>query len=66
MLVFASHQDDLLFELCNTAIWMDEGHVKKQGSLREVLTAYKGKDPFAHLDKKAAEPPVLTSKSSEV
>src|SRR6184192_2259267 len=46
MLVFASHQDDLLFELCNTAIWMDEGHMKQRGSLREVLTAYKGRDPF--------------------
>jgi ABC-2 type transport system ATP-binding protein len=70
MLVFASHQDDLLFELCDTAIWMDEGQMKKQGSLREVLTAYKGKDPFAHLDEEtrarySKEPPVLT-KSGEV
>jgi ABC-2 type transport system ATP-binding protein len=50
MLVFASHQDDLLFELCDTAIWMDEGQMKMRGSLREVITAYKGRDPFAHLD----------------
>jgi ABC-2 type transport system ATP-binding protein len=68
--VFASHQDDLLFELCDTAIWMDEGQMKKQGSLREVLTAYKGKDPFAHLDQAAleelGEPPVLTTKNGEV
>ena len=49
MLVFASHSDDLLFELCNTAIWMDEGHMKMQGTLREVLTAYKGRDPFEHM-----------------
>src|SRR3954454_12220117 len=48
MLVFASHQDDLLFELCDTAIWMDEGHVKMHGSLREVITGYKGRDPLAH------------------
>jgi ABC-2 type transport system ATP-binding protein len=71
MLVFASHQDDLLFELCDTAIWMDEGHVRKHGSLREVLTAYKGKDPFAHLADEALErlgdaPRAMTSKSSEV
>jgi ABC-2 type transport system ATP-binding protein len=50
---------------------MDEGHVKQHGSLREVLTAYKGKDPFAHMNKETVarltnEPPVLTSKSSEV
>jgi ABC-2 type transport system ATP-binding protein len=48
---------------------MDEGHVKQHGSLREVLTAYKGKDPFAHLDQETlerhGEPPVLTSKSGE-
>ena len=31
MLVFASHSDEFLFELCDTAIWMDEGHVKQQG-----------------------------------
>src|SRR5690606_16145139 len=40
LLVFASHQDDLLLELCTSAIWMDEGRMKMQGSLREVLTAY--------------------------
>jgi ABC-2 type transport system ATP-binding protein len=50
LLVFASHQDDLLFELCNSAIWMDEGQMKLRGSLREVITAYKGRDPFQHMD----------------
>jgi homopolymeric O-antigen transport system ATP-binding protein len=49
-LVFASHQDDLLFELCDSAIWMDEGQMKMRGSLREVITAYKGRDPFQHMD----------------
>jgi ABC-2 type transport system ATP-binding protein len=46
ILVFASHSDELLFELCNSAIWMDEGRMRKQGSLREVLTEYKGRDPY--------------------
>ncbi len=55
MLVFASHSDDLLFELCNTAIWMDEGKVKMHGSLREVLTAYKGRDPFEHMSPETLE-----------
>jgi ABC-2 type transport system ATP-binding protein len=43
---------------------MDEGHMKQRGSLREVLTAYKGRDPFAHLDGQALghiESPVLTN-----
>ncbi|WP_116050357.1 ABC transporter ATP-binding protein [Amycolatopsis palatopharyngis] len=55
LLVFASHQDDLLLELCTSAIWMDEGNMKMQGSLRDVLTAYKGKDPFENLSAEAAE-----------
>jgi ABC-2 type transport system ATP-binding protein len=49
LLVFASHQDDLLMELCNSAIWMDGGRIKQRGSLREVLTAYKGRDPYENL-----------------
>lgn len=46
ILVFASHSDEFLIELCTTAIWMEEGRMKMNGGLREVLTAYKGRDPF--------------------
>jgi ABC-2 type transport system ATP-binding protein len=49
LLVFASHSDEFLMELCDTGIWMDEGKVKMQGGLREVLTAYKGRDPYEHM-----------------
>ncbi|GAA2791394.1 galactan export ABC transporter ATP-binding subunit Wzt/RfbE [Saccharopolyspora taberi] len=42
ILVFASHAEELLQELCTTAIWMDEGRMRMQGPLRDVLTAYKG------------------------
>jgi ABC-2 type transport system ATP-binding protein len=42
MLVFASHSDELLRELCDTAIWMEQGRVRMQGDLEEVLRAYKG------------------------
>ena len=55
MLVFASHADDLLLELCTTAIWMDEGRMKMRGGLREVLTAYKGRDPFENISAETAE-----------
>lgn len=55
MLVFASHADDLLMELCTTAIWMDEGRMRMHGSLREVLTAYKGRDPFENISPEMAE-----------
>ena len=42
LLVFASHSDELLGELCDTAIWMEHGRVRQQGELSEVLRAYKG------------------------
>jgi ABC-2 type transport system ATP-binding protein len=42
LLVFASHSDEFLRELCDSAIWMEHGRVKQQGELEEVLRAYKG------------------------
>jgi ABC-2 type transport system ATP-binding protein len=42
LLVFASHSDEFLRELCDTAIWMEHGRVRQQGDLEEVLRAYKG------------------------
>jgi ABC-2 type transport system ATP-binding protein len=53
LLVFASHQDDLLMELCTSAVWLDEGRMRERGSLRRVLTAYKGKDPYDNLSPEA-------------
>jgi len=55
MLVFASHQDDLLMELCTSAMWLDEGHVRMHGSVRDVLTAYKGEDPFEKIAPELAD-----------
>jgi ABC-2 type transport system ATP-binding protein len=69
ILVFASHSDDFLVELCNTAIWMDEGQVKMRGSLREVVTSYKGRDPYEHLSAETLErigtPRVLSGNGGE-
>ncbi|WP_345771734.1 galactan export ABC transporter ATP-binding subunit Wzt/RfbE [Geodermatophilus sabuli] len=42
LLVFASHSDEFLRELCDTAIWMEHGRVKQQGELEDVLRSYKG------------------------
>ncbi|WP_138761157.1 galactan export ABC transporter ATP-binding subunit Wzt/RfbE [Modestobacter altitudinis] len=52
LLVFASHSDEFLKQLCTSAIWMEHGRVKQTGELREVLTSYKGHDPFPN------DPPV--------
>ena len=47
ILVFASHSDEFLADLCDTAIWMDQGRIREQGPLREVLHHYKGRDVLA-------------------
>jgi ABC-2 type transport system ATP-binding protein len=49
MLVFASHSDEFLVDLCDTGIWMDHGRVKAHGPLRDVLNSYKGRDVVAEL-----------------
>jgi ABC-2 type transport system ATP-binding protein len=50
ILVFASHSDEFLADLCDTAIWMDQGTIREHGSLREVLHHYKGRDVLAEID----------------
>ena len=50
ILVFASHSDEFLADLCDTAIWMDKGQVREHGPLREVLHHYKGRDVLAELE----------------
>ncbi len=42
LLVFASHSDEFLRELCDAGIWMEHGRIKQQGELEDVLRAYKG------------------------
>jgi ABC-2 type transport system ATP-binding protein len=49
MLVFASHSDEFLVDLCDTAIWLDHGEIREHGPLREVLMHYKGRDVVAEL-----------------
>ncbi|GAB3153323.1 galactan export ABC transporter ATP-binding subunit Wzt/RfbE [Amycolatopsis sp. NPDC004378] len=41
VLVFANHSDELLRELCTSALWLDEGRIHFAGPLDEVLAAYK-------------------------
>ena len=46
ILVFASHSDEFLVELCTSALWLDHGEIREHGDLRAVLSHYKGKDPY--------------------
>ncbi len=43
LLVLASHSDELLRELCDTAIWLDHGQIRQHGPLEPVLEAYKNR-----------------------
>jgi ABC-2 type transport system ATP-binding protein len=47
LLVFASHSNDLLKQLCTSALWMEHGTIRQQGPLEEVLDAYKGREHAA-------------------
>ena len=40
LLVMASHSNDLLRQWCTTALWMEHGRLRRQGSVDEVLKAY--------------------------
>ena len=56
LLVFASHSDEFLMQLCDTAIYMEHGRIKQQGELREVLRAYKGHEVYGPGEARPAEP----------
>ena len=44
ILVFASHSNDFLAQLCNTALWIDKGEVRQAGLVDDVVEAYEGKE----------------------
>jgi len=35
ILVFASHSDEFLIELCSSGLWLDQGQIREQGDLRK-------------------------------
>ena len=42
ILVFASHSNEFLAQLCDTALWIDHGQIRMRGGIEEVVTAYEG------------------------
>ncbi|HHY07032.1 MAG: ABC transporter ATP-binding protein [Lawsonella sp.] len=42
ILIFASHSNDFLAQLCDKAIWIDHGETVLAGSVEEVVRAYEG------------------------
>lgn len=49
ILVFASHSNEFLAQLCDTALWIDHGQVRLQGGIEEVVRAYEGPDAGNHV-----------------
>jgi ABC-2 type transport system ATP-binding protein len=43
LLVFASHSDEFLRQLCDSALWLEHGRVHAQGELESVLAQYYGR-----------------------
>ena len=43
ILVFASHSNDFLAQLCDTALWVDHGTLRQVGPIPEIIDAYEGK-----------------------
>jgi ABC-2 type transport system ATP-binding protein len=45
ILVFASHSEDMLRQLCDTALLLEHGQIKARGGLDDVLRQYGGHGP---------------------
>jgi ABC-2 type transport system ATP-binding protein len=49
ILVFASHSNEFLAQLCKTAMWVDHGTIKMTGGIEDVVRAYEGDDAARHV-----------------
>ena len=49
ILVFASHSNEFLAQLCDRAMWIDHGQILQQGGIEDVVRAYEGDDAADHV-----------------
>ncbi|HIW95447.1 MAG TPA: ABC transporter ATP-binding protein [Candidatus Corynebacterium gallistercoris] len=49
ILVFASHSNEFLAQLCDSALWIDHGQIKQAGAVDEVVEAYEGPEAGNHV-----------------
>ena len=49
ILVFASHSNEFLAQLCDSALWIDHGEVRQVGRVDDVVEAYEGPEAGAHV-----------------
>lgn len=45
ILVFASHSNEFLAQLCNSALWVDHGTIRQAGHVDDIVEAYEGPGP---------------------
>ena len=58
ILFVASHADDILRQLCNKAIWLQNGSLMAYGEINEVIAAYRGAAADHDPQKAAADPAI--------
>jgi len=58
ILFVASHADDILRQLCNKAIWLQNGTLMAYGEISEVIAAYRGAAADPHPQQAAADPAI--------
>jgi ABC-2 type transport system ATP-binding protein len=49
LLVFASHSNEFLAQLCDTAIWIDHGRIRMHDRVDKVVEAYEGHEAGEHV-----------------
>lgn len=49
ILVFASHSNDFLAQLCNTALWVNHGQIRDAGLVPDIVESYEGKGAGDHV-----------------
>ncbi|CAB0876320.1 ABC transporter ATP-binding protein [Corynebacterium diphtheriae] len=49
ILVFASHSNDFLVQLCDSALWVDHGTIRQAGPVADIVEAYEGKEAADHV-----------------
>jgi ABC-2 type transport system ATP-binding protein len=55
ILVFASHSNEFLAQLCDRALWIDHGAIRMDGGIEEVVNAYEGPEAASHVRQILAE-----------
>lgn len=55
ILVFASHSNEFLAQLCTSAMWIDHGEIKMHGDIEEVVRSYEGDEAGDHVAKVIAD-----------